>query len=196
MNIVPEDVLCFCDPVAIERIDDDHAVFLTELRELIVVNEMGAAALVMIDGTTSVATIVERLAAQSSSSVETIWEDTMVFFSDWVRKGYLIRRPVKADETTGILYIANPAVITEEKDEEGVVLFNGDTRRRIELNATAAVMWQSVRIPRTMAGILAYFCTRVDADIENADIGDDIREFIDMMVENGYIGRVLEGEKQ
>ena len=88
-------------------------------------------------------------------------------------------------------YIQNPDVNLREEDEEGALLFNPDTDRVQLLNRTGFFIWSLCRETRTVKSIIDAFHDEFD-EVPEDEVKADVKEFLDRMIESGFIGIVEE----
>ena len=88
-------------------------------------------------------------------------------------------------------YLCNPDVVLREEDEDGGLLFNPDTNQIKVVNSTGLFIWkQFASVNQTepvTAALLANF-----EEVPAEEVRDDVKEFLDGMLENGFIGIVQE----
>ena len=86
-------------------------------------------------------------------------------------------------------YLCNPDVALREEDEDGGLLFNPDTNQVKMVNTTGLFIWKQFAGPNltepVAAAILANF---EDAPAEV--VSADLKEFLEKMVQTGFIGIV------
>jgi len=86
-----------------------------------------------------------------------------------------------------VRYIQNPDVNLREEDEDGALLFNPDTDRVQLLNSTGLYIWKLCTEGRTVSDIVAAFKAEFD-DVPEEEVTADVEEFINQMVDSGFIG--------
>ena len=88
-------------------------------------------------------------------------------------------------------YLCNPDVVLREEDEDGGLLFNPDTNQIKVVNSTGLFIWkQFASVNQTepvTEALLANF-----EEVPAEEVRDDVKEFLDGMLENGFIGIVQE----
>ena len=89
----------------------------------------------------------------------------------------------------GSIPVANPAVISQEDAEGGLVLVNCDTGAALALNATGTMVWKQIDGRRTPSDITAAVssCFRHVPD----RVGDDVRVLLHLLAEEGFVGYEL-----
>jgi hypothetical protein len=92
--------------------------------------------------------------------------------------------------TQALCYLRNPEVVLREEDkEEGALLYNPDTNTVTVINPTGLFIWQRCDGENSLeqiASALAQAC--VDAPVDQ--VGQDVWEFVDGLVQEGFIGTV------
>jgi|GEM_PF-1784851 len=81
------------------------------------------------------------------------------------------------------MYKKNPKII-EKKTEQGMLIFNADTGHMVELNITAALLWEKTGESfdsEELKKILLDNCSNI------GDIEKDIPYFIEKAIENGMV---------
>jgi hypothetical protein len=84
-------------------------------------------------------------------------------------------------------YLKNPDVGLREEDTEGGLLFNPDNNEVKILNFTGLFVWQRCDGTRTLSDIVNDLCDNFE-DAPVAQVGADIQDFIEDMVDAGFIG--------
>ncbi|MGB9176208.1 MAG: PqqD family peptide modification chaperone [Methanoregula sp.] len=86
----------------------------------------------------------------------------------------------------GSIPVANPAVISQEDVDGGLVLVNCDTGSALALNATGTMVWKQIDGRRTPSDITAAVssCFRNVPD----KVGEDILSLLHLLAEEGFIG--------
>jgi len=185
------DLIFIPDSVEIARVGGTVIAFFPVRREILSLNESAAKLLENVDGRRRLKDIV-RMVDESAGDCEMSVDHAREFFEDLLEKGLVVRMTDASPDEECVQYIANPDVVSEPIDDDCLTLFNTDTRRRIDLNPTASVMWHALQTPRTIREILLVFCSRVNVDPDDSQITVDIRDFIEMMYHQGFIGILLE----
>ncbi len=88
---------------------------------------------------------------------------------------------------TPVRYIRNPDAVLREEDEDGGLLFNPDTNQVKVLNTTGLFIWQQCDGTRDLAAIATAMQGAFDG-VPADEVAQDIREFVEGMVESGFIG--------
>jgi hypothetical protein len=86
----------------------------------------------------------------------------------------------------GAIPVANPAVISQEEADGGLVLVNCDTGAALALNTTGTMVWKQIDGRRTHTDITAavsnYF-----RDVPDK-IGEDVLLLLRILAEEGFVG--------
>ena len=86
-------------------------------------------------------------------------------------------------------YLCNPDVVLREEDEDGGLLFNPDTNQVKVVNTTGLFIWKqfaSANQPEAVAAAIISNFDEAPAEVVPADL----REFLDEMIQSGFIGLV------
>jgi hypothetical protein len=94
-------------------------------------------------------------------------------------------------ELNTIKYLCNPDVVLREEDEDGCLLFNPDTNQVKILNATGLFIWKQFSNINELAHVVVAVQETFD-EVPAKDVQTDVKEFLNGMVENGFIGVVEE----
>jgi hypothetical protein len=92
----------------------------------------------------------------------------------------------------GKQYLANPDVSCREEGPEGALLFNPDTDGMMVINPTGLLIWQELSRPRTQDQIVSRLAEACDG-VPDAEVEDDVAEFLQTLLPGGFVGEVLEG---
>jgi len=85
------------------------------------------------------------------------------------------------------LYMVNPDVSCREEGPDGALLFNPDTDDVLVINITGLIIWDALRKPGTREKAVAALLERCDNVPEEA-VAQDVDEFIDQMLQRGFVG--------
>lgn len=94
------------------------------------------------------------------------------------------------DSTICAKFLCNPEVVLREEDDDGGLLFNPDTNQVKVVNSTGLFIWKQCESVRGVDEVVTSICQTFD-DVNQPDIERDVREFIDGMVQTGFLGTVL-----
>lgn len=86
-------------------------------------------------------------------------------------------------------YICNPDVVLREEDPDGGLLFNPDTNQVKVVNTTGLFIWKRCDGKHSLEAIAAALQEAFD-DAPLDAVQQDVEEFINGMVETGFIGQV------
>ena len=92
-----------------------------------------------------------------------------------------------ADQTElGAIPVANPAVISQEEADGGLVLVNCDTGAALALNTTGTIVWKQIDGRRSPADITVAVssCFRDVPD----KVGEDVLSLLRLLAEEGFVG--------
>ncbi len=93
----------------------------------------------------------------------------------------------KGETMSDPFYLQNPDVNLREEDEDGALLFNPDTDRVQLLNTTGLCIWKFCAEKHTQGEIVAALEDSFE-DIPADAVTTDVEEFINQMVDSGFIG--------
>ena len=93
------------------------------------------------------------------------------------------------DSTISAKFLCNPEVVLREEDDDGGLLFNPDTNQVKVVNSTGLFIWKQCEAVRGVDEIVKSIC-QTFVDVHPSDIERDVREFIDGMVQTGFLGTV------
>ncbi len=96
-------------------------------------------------------------------------------------------------EQTNGLYKRNPDVVLREKDKDGGLLFNPDNNQAKVVNATGLFIWEHCDEASDEQSLVNAIIQAFD-QAPKTEVKKDVREFIDLMVQSGFIG-IIEKKK-
>jgi hypothetical protein len=88
-------------------------------------------------------------------------------------------------------YLANPGVSFRQEDDDGGLLYNAETDTLEVINPVAVEIWKFLAAPHTQSEVtdhLLHACEGAPHD----QVGPDVAEFLDGMVQKGFIGVIEE----
>lgn len=186
------DIITVPDGFEIAIVEGTHIVYFPVHREIVAMNQSGAGLIQEVNGCRSLGEVIRAYCVGTETTPASVFDSARAFFEDLLEKGLVVKMADASRTDNDIMYIVNPEVISEDSGDGGLVLYNSDTQRRLHLNATAGVMWRALRIPRTMRGVYQYFCARVDVESDDQTIQQELKDFVESMYQQGFIGIVLE----
>jgi hypothetical protein len=89
-------------------------------------------------------------------------------------------------------YTVNPVVSCREESPEGALLFNPDTDDVLVINVTGLLIWEALVEPRTEEEVVEALLARCDNVPGQSEVADDVREFVEQLVEKDFVGTVGE----
>lgn len=89
-------------------------------------------------------------------------------------------------------FMRNPDVVMHEEDSDGALVFNPDTDKIKVLNQTGFFIWRLCDGSHDMESLIALVRETFD-DVPEDQVTGQIQDFIDEMVNSGFIGIVEEG---
>ena len=180
---------------AIEDFGDRSLVLLCDSLRLRAIRAEAKAWLGLLDGERTVRDIARAVAAGGAvpegGLVAPIAEALLQMESHGVvrRVAKLIQEgPEPMNEAK---YLVNPDVSFRQEDDDGGILFNPDTDSLEVLNPTAAAIWAFLAAPRARNEVVAHLCETC-ADASPGQVEKDVGEFLDSLLQKGFIGVVEE----
>ena len=86
-------------------------------------------------------------------------------------------------------YLVNPDVILREEDPDGGLLFNPDTNQVKIVNSTGLFIWKQFMTANQPEAVIAALTQNFE-DVPAEEVQNDVREFLEGMIGNGFIGRI------
>jgi hypothetical protein len=83
-------------------------------------------------------------------------------------------------------FVRNPDVVTREKSDDGVLLFNPDNSDIKVLNETGMFIWNLCDGSRSIEDIVEAF--KAEFDEVPDDVEDQVRTFVDMLQQSLFLG--------
>jgi hypothetical protein len=183
-----------------EGFEDGALVLRLTDRHLVELNATAHFILARTDGRQDVARVAAAVAEAFEIPPAEAAQDTLALYGRLAEQG--IVEPVvshQEEEETFIVekasddsprYMRNPDVVLREEDpDEGGLLFNPDTNQVKVLNTTGLFIWQQCQDGHTLDQIAAAVQTGFE-DAPADAVAGDVKEFVEGMVESGFIGTV------
>lgn len=186
--------------VVMEGFDDGALILRLADRHLIEVNPVGQHILDLTDGRRSLAQVAELLAETYGIPPAEALQDTLDFCADLRSQRVLEAAPEKnyeevqhmADNTPlSSCYLRNPDVVLREEDEDGGLLFNPDTNQVKVVNPTGLFIWQRCDGQHDFEQLVAAVVEEYE-DAPGDEVRQDVQEFLDGMLQTGFIGTLEE----
>jgi hypothetical protein len=184
--------------IVIETFEDGALLLRLSDRHLIEVNPVGQRILNLTDGQRSALQVAAHLAQHFDISTEEALQDTLSFYADLQKQGVLELAPQAAEKETDTMpehstlaahYLRNPDVVLREEDEDGGLLFNPDTNQVKVVNPTGMFIWQKCDGQNGLDEI-AQALEQAFEDAPPGEVSQDVQEFLDGMLQSGFIGTV------
>lgn len=99
------------------------------------------------------------------------------------------------DTMSSTRYMRNPDVVLREEDDDGGLLFNPDTNQIKVINPTGLFIWERCDGERDLTEIVETLQEAFD-DAPGDQVTQDVQEFMEEMVNTGYIGTVESMESE
>lgn len=180
----------FEDGALLLRLEDRHLFELNPTAYYILENTNGqrnaaqiAAAMVEIFQLSEIEALREILSLYARLSAQGIVES--IEFGQERKESYTM----EATSVVSPRYIRNPDVVLREEDEDGGLLFNPDTNQVKVINISGLFIWQQCDGTRDLDGITSAMQEAFD-EVPTDQVAQDVREFVERMVESGFIGTV------
>jgi len=187
-----------------EGFEDGALVLRLKDRHLLELNSTAGRILEFTDGKRDAAQVAVLLQESFQITQEQALKDTLLLYEqlstqnivEITKPGQDTKEKVIVENTLNAspCYIINPDVGLREEDEDGGLLFNPDTNQVKVVNTTGLFIWEKCDGKQNLKEIAAAL---QDAFKEApADqITEDVNEFIEEMVNSGFIGTVEESEE-
>ncbi len=187
----------------IETFEDGALVLNLHGRRLVELSPSDAAILNLLDGQRSSEQVADEISQKHDNShdypITQIIHDVLKLCDGLNQIGILELPPNPEEDlnmTTAVatLFIRNPDVVLREEDpDEGALLFNPDTNQVKVINTTGLFIWQRCNEARTLDELMQ----EIQKDFEDApaeQVVQDVQEYLDDMLANGFIGTVEKSE--
>ena len=195
-----DSVFRLCPQVVMEEFEQEGALVLRlSDRHLFELNLTACRVLAQTDGQRNVVQVAAALAETFQISEAEALQDTLSLYTQLSAQEIVevvgacqdgeVNRSMEGESMTSAQYIKNPDVVLREEDADGGLLFNPDTNQVKVMNTTGLFIWQQCDGTRGLAEIV----TAIQKAFEDAPAGQvagDVQEFVEGMVETGFIGTV------
>lgn len=192
-------VLRLATQAAMETFDDGALVLRLTDRRLFEFNLVAQRILELSDGKRTTMQVARELVHEFEIAETEALTDTLELYAQLLDQEIIeIIQPESiekenrmADQLVMPRYTRNPDVVLREEDEDGGLLFNPDTNQIKVLNITGLYIWKQCDGSR---GAME-FANEILAEFEDApaeQVNADVNEFIEGMVQTGFIG-IVEG---
>lgn len=185
--------------VVIERFEEGALLLHLKDRRLVDLDPAAHFVLAQTDGRRDAARVAAAVAEAFDIPPAQALQDTLALYAHLAEQGIVEPpaphreeedRTVEKTSDKSLRYMRNPDVVLREEDpDEGGLLFNPDTNQVKVLNTTGLFIWQQCGDGCTLDEITA----AVQKGFEDAPadaVAGDVREFVEGMVESGFIGTV------
>ena len=181
------------------RLEQAGRVLIYPERRVVELNSSAAEIVSLLDGHRTVEQVLKEITnyydISREISVTKIYGDVLQLCMELNQNGLLEFIPdleESMDMTTAIAtyFQRNPDVVLREEDpDEGALLFNPDTNQVKVINTTGLYIFQQFGEARTLDEVVDAVQKGFD-EIPLEQIAQDVQEFIEGMVANGFIGTV------
>jgi len=193
--------LCYLlqEEAAIEDFADGSLIFLARQKRLIEINHAARRILRLLNGKRSLRQVIQKASRDFDIQEKTARRDVQKLIVDLGDQGALkpavratFRRRRKMDQTARLL--ANSRISLRE-EEDGAVLFDGDTNGLQIVNSIGLLIWKFIRVhPRTRADIVGHL-KEVCEDVPAERVEMDVDDFVSQLQGKGFIGEVVDGKR-
>jgi hypothetical protein len=196
-----ENVFRLCPQVVMEGFEEGALLLRLQDRHLFELNPTAHRVLALTDGQRHAAQVAAALAEAYQISEAEALQDTVSLYAQLSAQGVVEMVEPSRDskenrtmEETSVIsprYVRNPDVVLREEDPDGGLLFNPDTNQVKVVNTTGVFIWQQCDGPRELDEIVTAVQKAFGEEAPAADqVAQDVREFVEEMVESGFIGTV------
>jgi hypothetical protein len=184
---------CLRQDVGIEDFGDRSLVLLCDSLNVREINVQSRRLLALLDGKRTLQDIALAMASDCDAPAGDMLAHVAEALLRMEQQG-IVRRMVKltierTDTMSGAKYLVNPDVSFRQEDDDGGILFNADTDSFEVINPTAVEIWTYLTAPRTKADVVQHLCEVCDG-APRQDVEKDVIEFLESLVEKGFIGMV------
>ena len=192
-------VFQLCSQVVIEGFEDGALLLRLEDRHLFELNPTAYRLFVLTDGQRSVSHVFAGLAEAYQISETETSQDVLSLYTQLSAQGVVeavepasnVKQNRAAEKISAVSspYIRNPDVVLREEDEGGGLLINPNTNQVRALNNTGLFIWQQCDGTCNLVEITTAVQEAFD-EVPVEQVAQDVREFVDEMMESGFIGTV------
>ncbi len=182
--------------VVLEEFDDGALVLCLTDRHLFELNLTACRILQFTDGARQATQVAEMVAQTFEIPYAEALTDTVTLYEQMLAQGVVEMVDLKADSqstdqvsTPSTRYARNPDVVLREEDEDGGLLFNPDTNQVRVLNTTGLFIWKQCDGTRDVDEIVRLLQESFE-DTPVKEVIADVHEFIEGMIQAGFIGVV------
>lgn len=178
---------CLRNDVVLEDFAGRTLVLLSGALELREINAPARQVVGLLDGKRTVADIANELALSAQVIGEALLE---------MEQQGVVRRVVRLNNErcksmTEARYLADPDVSFRQEDNDGGLLYNAETDTLEVINPVALEIWKFLAAPHTQAEVIDHLLHACEG-VPHDQVGADVTEFLDGMIQKGFIGVVEE----
>lgn len=180
----------------IEDFVDESLAFIPGDRRMVRINSVNRNLLKYLDGKTTLNSIAAILSENYDISKDLLLEDFSKALQDLEQTG-LVRNQRSLDviyaseAMTDKTYLINRDISCRIEEPDGALLFNPATDAVKVINPVGLEIWQALEYPRTMGEVVECLLNLFD-DVPIEQISNDVQEFIESLVKDGFIGEVID----
>jgi len=200
-----QNVFRLCSGVVSEGFEDGALVLRLKDRHLLELDPTAERILELTDGKRDAAQVAVLLQESFQITNEQALQDTLLLYEqlstqdivEITKPGQSTKENTTVDNTLNASshYIINPDVVLREEDEDGGLLFNPDTNQIKVVNTTGLFIWKkcdgSYKLDEIVVALQKAF-----EEAPTDQITEDVNEFIEEMVNTGFIGTVEESKEE
>ncbi len=183
--------------VIIEDFSSVSLAFLAEQLRVVQLNRTAKLCLSLLLKGYSVSQVAGEMHRMAQGDYDSIFQDIKDVLWSMERNGIILRDVIL---TRGELfvseekeYMCNPDVSCRIEDDDGAILFNPDTNAVQVINPVGLLIWQSLSRPGKLSDVVQDVLDACEGASPEA-IETDAREFIEQLVEKGFIGEVVHSD--
>ncbi|MCC7208144.1 MAG: PqqD family protein [Anaerolineae bacterium] len=177
--------------MAVEYFDDGAILLNLRTRSAVQLDETGAWLVRALREPTLYSEVLLSYGADHETSIGELDHVFHGWCTELLKQGFLqiLKGSLAGVDTMNSRYVQNPDVNLREEDEDGALLYNPDTDRVQLLNSTGLFIWKLCSNSQTADCIIAAMIEEFEGASE-AEMRADTEEFLDLMVDSGFIGIV------
>ncbi len=187
-------IYCLSPQIALEGFDDGALALRLTDRHLFELNPTAHFILTQTDGQRTVPQVASLVAEAYDIDEADALQDVTQLYEQLLSDGLVaVYDPLQQSEKEASMadprYARNPDVGLREEDEDGGLLFNPDTNQVQVVNTTGLFIWKLCDGSRDLKALVSAMLEEFEGAPAD-EMEKDAREFIDAMVQSGFIGTV------
>jgi hypothetical protein len=187
-------IYCLSPHIALEGFDDGALALRLTDRHLFELNPTAHFILTQTDGQRAVPQVASLVAEAYGIDEAEALQDVTQLYEQLLSDGLVeIYDPLQNSDKEALMadprYARNPDVGLREEDEDGGLLFNPDTNQVQVVNTTGLFIWKLCDGSHDLKAIVGAMLEEFEGAPAD-EMEKDTKEFIDAMVQSGFIGTV------